>query len=71
MTKESWYNLNAWRYNSEYAAHMYGWMALKSVAEGSALYSFTDSSRHAEVTNKIDWRLKSLLPTIFFGMLGI
>ena len=24
-SKENWYNINAWRYYSEYNAHMYAW----------------------------------------------
>ena len=28
-TQEEKYNLNAWRFNSEYSVHMYGWFVLK------------------------------------------
>ena len=28
QTGEKWYNLNAWRYYSEYSAHMYAWLAV-------------------------------------------
>ena len=35
VTGESWYNLNAWRYYSEYSFHMYAWMATSSFYTGN------------------------------------
>jgi len=68
-SKESWYNLNAWRYYSEYSAHMYGWL-------GSIKFDFLSIYRgnliSADVDPEVlDTRTEILLPTILMAILGI
>ena len=69
MTGESLYSFNAWRYYSEYNAHMWGWLgSLKfdflSEYKGSLISAYVDPYT-------LDTRPEILLSTILMGILGI
>ena len=67
-TGESWYNLNAWNYNSEYSAHMYGW---KAYADFGMFPNYAKNLAYADVfSNVVDTNL-IIIPTILLAILGI
>ena len=73
QTGERHYNLNAWRYNSEYSLHMYGWFAT-GWADGKEIPVFSSialSCKDADIAkNKWDERFVVNLGTIIIGVLG-
>lgn len=73
QTGESHYNLNAWRYNSEYGLHMYGWMAT-GWADEKNIFLISEIAEHCEYAHvdKTEWdsRPEVLIPTIVIGILG-
>lgn len=71
-TREENYNLNVWRYNSEYSAHMYGWFAT-GWAKGKNIPIISDlaeSSYSADIEESWDLRFRSLIPTLTVGIMG-
>lgn len=73
-TQEDHYNLNAWRYYSEYSAHMYGWYATGwayktkiPIVSGIAERCY---DAHV-VPGKPDGRWQVELPTAIVGILGL
>jgi len=74
QTGESSYNLNAWRYYSEYSLHMYGWLFTASYYEqnNGKLSGIAGSCVDAYVDpNLWDTRLEVIIGTVIFGMLGV
>lgn len=73
QTGERHYNLNAWRYNSEYSLHMYGWLATGWAYEKDIPFmsKVSEHCKDASVDkNKWDKRPDVLIPTIAVGILG-
>ena len=72
-TKDNYYSFNAWRYNSEYSMHMYGWY-LTGWAKEKDIPIVSDwalSFEKADVSpNSLDGRLLVDMATIIFGVLG-
>ena len=73
QTQEDHYNINAWRYYSEYTAHMFIWFAISWADNTNSIFgNFDSSAKEANVhTDEWDFRWKSFIPTIFFGFLGV
>lgn len=76
MTKDSWYNLNAWRYYSEYSFHMYAWMVTSSFFTGNDGDGFLSDIAYRAyeadiLKNEFDADPIICALTILFGMLGI
>ena len=73
QTGESHYNINAWRYYSEYGLHMYGWMAT-GWADGKDIPLISNIAKRCEdaYVEKNDWDREPevLIPTIVIGILG-
>ena len=73
-TGEECYNLNAWRYNSEYSLHMYGWYATSWAKDTSTplFSSFAEASYSADVDpHTWDRRPYVNIGTLALGILGI
>ena len=77
MTGEKYYNVNAWRYYSEYGFHMYAWMGLNWAHEKDygELSKLAKRAHHADVDeeNWEDWgeNWYRNLAYIFVGLLGM
>ena len=73
QTEESHYNINAWRYYSEYSLHMYGWFAT-GWAKDKNISLISDIAERCEYAHveKNDWdrNLEVLIPTIVIGIWG-
>ena len=77
MTGEKYYNVNAWRYYSEYGFHMYTWMFTKNhhgevetlagELAGSAYHATIDTKNWEDWSK--DWYRN--LAYIFVGLLGM
>ena len=79
MTGEKYYNVNAWRYYSEYGFHMYAWMFTKNHhGEVETLAGdIADSAYHAtvetdqwEFDKNGNWSWRNLF-YIALGLLGM
>lgn len=73
QTEESHYNLNAWRYYSEYGLHMYGWLATGWALDKdvSVVSNIAKSCQDADVEiNSWDKRIEVNIGTIIIGILG-
>jgi len=74
QTKERVYNINAWRYYSEYSVHMYGWFATGWAIdnENSIFYEVAKSFSDADVdVSSWDSRAPVNIVTVIFGIMGI
>ena len=74
QTQEVHYNLNAWRYYSEYSLHMYGWYATGWANEKNIpiISMIASKSKSAEVDpSKGDHRTIIKIVTVIFGVLGV
>ena len=76
QTGEKWYNLNAWRYYSEYNVHMYAWMLTSSFYTGNKgdgwISDIAYRARQADIlNNKCDSDPMVFIATLVFGALGI
>lgn len=56
-TQEEKYNLNAWRFNSEYSVHMYGWFVLKPFYTGDYSDGFLAKLAYRAQSAEIDANL--------------
>ena len=73
-TQESKYNMNAWRYYSEYSLHMYGWFAFGWAKDKNIPILSKIADRCKEYDENIgawDNRWYVNLGTIVFGLLGL
>ena len=67
------FTINAWRYNSEYTLHMYGWFAT-GWAEGKnipVISKIAKSCYSAEVGTAEDGRAIVDITTYIIGMMGV
>ena len=73
QTEESHYNLNAWRYYSEYGLHMYAWLAT-GWADGKDILLISEIAKRSKKADvdKTEWDThpEVLIPTIVLGIWG-
>lgn len=74
MTGEGAYNLNAWRFHSEYSLHMYGWYATEWARNKNVpiISTLAKKCEKAEVSSHSwDPRPTFAIATAIWGVLGI
>ena len=65
------YNVNAWRYYSEYSLHMYGWFVFADIYDPKE-ENIASSLRSADIDpKKWDQRPEVVIGTVLIGFLGI
>ena len=74
QTGDSTYGINAWRYNSEYSMHMYGWYVINPFSElgNERIDAYAESAKKIHIeTHSADSNWKTRVVTFIFGLIGL